>query len=81
MLAKDSTSRRGSCLFLGLTFGIASLMAGCGAGGGDKPAPVSEEQQKKNQALISGGYREQIMEHAAKLKAAAKQKATAKQGP
>jgi hypothetical protein len=82
MLANHPTSRRGSCLLLGLALGITYLIAGCGdGGGGDQPAPFSEEQKKKNQALISGGYREQILAEAAKLKAEAKQKATAKKGP
>ena len=82
MLANHLTSRRGSCPLLGLALGITYLMAGCGdGGGGDQPAPFSEAQKKKNQAFISGGYREQILAEAAKLKAEAKQKAAAKKGP
>jgi hypothetical protein len=47
-------------LLLGLVLGVscACATAGCGSGGDDKPAGFSPEVQKKNQDMMSGGYRE-----------------------
>ena len=83
MLANHPTSRRGSCLLLGLALGTTHLMAGCGdGGGGNQPAPFSEEQKKKNQAFISGGYRGQIYASKAKPKGESNLgNAAAKKGP
>jgi hypothetical protein len=63
MLVKSPWFRGGGCLLLSLVLGIPWLMAGCGEGGGDKPAAFDEAQKKKNQELMSGGYRDQIFAH------------------
>jgi hypothetical protein len=42
-----------SCLAL-----AALLLAGCGGGGGDRPAAFSPEVEAANKEIMSGGYRE-----------------------
>jgi hypothetical protein len=77
MPADDRSSRAGACLILALTLGLAGNTVGCGQGGG-QPAPFDEETQKKNQAMMSGGYRDAIY---ADHKAKAKENAAAKKKP
>jgi hypothetical protein len=78
MLAENPIARGAGRLLLGLALGIPCLMAGCGGGGsGDKPAQFDPEVAKKNQDLMSGGYRDAIYADAkakGKVKEAAKKK-------
>jgi hypothetical protein len=83
MLANDRP-KRGRCrLFLGLALVIPSLIAGCGDGGSDKPAPVEAAAAKKAQEYF-GTYREQLIANSkakGKAPAAAKAPAAEKKSP
>jgi hypothetical protein len=78
MLGHWHRSRMGGCLLLGLA--LFCPTSGCGVGGASesKPAEFSPEVQKKNQDLMSGGYRDQIV--AAHKAQASSKKAAAKSG-
>jgi hypothetical protein len=77
MQANDRPKRRHCCLFLALVLGFPYLIAGCGDGAGDKPAPINAEQGKKVQQYMAG-YREQMI---ADNKAKAKAKAAERKSP
>jgi hypothetical protein len=87
MSAHDPRCRLGTHLLLLVALGVPYLSLGCGAGGGDAPAPVNAAQEKKVQNYMTS-YREQIIaDNKAKAKAGGKaaekgtDKAAEKQSP
>jgi len=77
MLGNVPASHWRGRLLLGAVPGLLGLCltAGCGGSDGDKPAAFDPEVQKKNQELMSGGYRDAIF---ADMKAKSKAKGTTK---